>query len=512
MDKISSINPATLEIIDEVSMVMPEELPKIIDNARKAQAVWEKISIKIRKKLFKQLIEYIAAHIDEIAKIIHQETGKPRIEAVNSDILAGMTHIRFSMDTIEEAMKPKKIKFVGMQLFMSLLGRSSYILPKPVGIVGIISPWNFPFGIPFSQTVMAIAVGNAVILKPSSNTALTGLKIQEIFDRVGFPKNLIQTIPGSGSKLGNALVTSGIDRVIFTGSVSIGKQVMEKASQRLTPVVLELGDKSPMVIFDDVDLDRTVQGAVWGCFVNAGQVCAGTKRIYLHQKIYDEFLTKFKLAVEELKQGWNWDDPEISIGPVITENALKEMEENVRRAIEQGAKVLTGGKRNPNLKGYFFEPTVIVNATQDMDVVQKEIFGPIVVVLSFSSEEEAVTLANNTEFGLHGSVWTSNKGRAKRVAEKLTMGTVVINNLVYTYGLPQTPWGGNRSSGFGRTHSMIGFTELLELHHVHRDKTRIKREPWWYPYNSAKLQAQLDMIDILVRKKYLKVFSLLKNI
>ena len=513
MDKISSINPATLEIIDEVEIIMPESLPQIIKNARKAQEEWINKSDKERKKNFKQLRKYVAKNIDQIAKIIHKETGKPRIEAINSDILAGISHIQFSMDVIKEVMKPKKIKFTGMKLFLSTLGRSSYILPKPVGVVGIISPWNFPFGIPFSQIVMAIAAGNAVILKPSSDTPLTGLKMQEIFDLTGFPKNLIQAIPGSGRKLGNALVTSGVDRIIFTGSVAIGKQVMENASQSLTPVILELGGKSPMVIFEDADIDRSVKAATWGSFVNAGQVCAGIKRIYVQKNIYEEFISKFKESVESLKQGWNWEDPNISIGPVINESALKEMEDNVQHALGQGATILTGGKRNPELKGYFFEPTVIINATQDMDIIQKEIFGPIVVVLPFTSENEAIELANDNEFGLHGSIWSSNKKLAKRVAEKLIHGTVVINNLIYTYGLPQTPWGGNRNSGFGRTHGLIGFSELVEFEHVHIDKARImKKDPWWYPYDQKKLEAQLDLIDVLVLKKYQQLFSLMKKI
>lgn len=512
MNKIKSYNPATLELVGEVDVTEPEELDEIILKAREAQINWKSRSIKARKRLLKRMLDHVGKNMEPIAKIICQETGKPRLEAINSDILAGLAAIRYSIDYIEEIFEDKKIQFKGMRIPLKLMGRSSYINPKPLGVIGIISPWNFPFGIPFSQIAMAVTAGNSVILKPSSETPLTGKKIQDIFEDGGFPKNLVQTVPGSGSKIGDALVRSDVKRIVFTGSVAIGKRVMRMAAQNLTPITLELGGKSPMIVLDDARMERTVNGAVWASFVNSGQMCAGVKRIYIQDEIFEDFKTKLQKKAESLKQGYGWDDPTISMGPLINEAALNEMEKHVKTALEQGAKLIAGGKRDPNLKGYFFQPTILTNVTQDMDVVQKEIFGPIVPLLSFSTDEEAIKMANDTNFGLFGSVWTDDLKRGKRIAEKLTMGTVAVNNHAYTYGIPHTPWGGNKNSGLGRTHGKFGFEELLDQHHVHIDKQRLKNDIWWQPYNKTKLDAQFDIKDLIFLKKYHKGFSLLRKI
>lgn len=512
MSSITSYNPATLEAIGKSEKISADDLPNIILKARKTQEYWKNITIKDKKRLLKNLLNYISENVEDIAKIICLETGKPKLEAINSDILAGMASLRYSMDFLKKILKSHRIKFSGMKFPLTLMGRKSYINPKPLGVIGIISPWNFPFGIPFSQTIMAVAAGNSVLLKPSSETPLTGLKIGELFSASGFPKNLVNVIPGSGSVIGDALVKSNIDRIIFTGSVAVGKRVMQMAASRLTPVTLELGGKSPMIILKDAKLDRAVDGAIWGSFVNAGQMCAGIKRIYVQENIYKEFLKKFKEKAEIIKQGYGWDDPNISMGPLINEQALKEMEKHVKIAIEQGAEILIGGKRNSNLKGYFFEPTIIINAKQNHDVVQNEIFGPIVPVLPFSTDEEAIILANDTNFGLYGSIWTEDLKKGKKLAKQLTMGTIAINNHAYTYGIPHTPWGGNKNSGFGRTHGKFGFEELIDHHHIHIDKQRIKKDPWWQPYNKTKLDLQFDIKDFFFLKKYHKIFSLIHKI
>ncbi|MGV9199129.1 MAG: aldehyde dehydrogenase family protein [Promethearchaeia archaeon] len=512
MSIIKSLNPATLEVNDTIKETDPNELNPILKKAKQIQKQWKKTSLAKRKSLFKKLIEFISENMDQIARTIHNETGKPRIEAINSDVLAGLGAIRYTIDILDDVLEPKKIEFTGMKLPMWYMGRSSYIHPQPLGVIGIISPWNYPFGIPFSQVVMAVAVGNAVILKPSSETPLTGLKIQEVFEKVGFPKHLVQVVPGSGSKIGSALVKSDVGRIIFTGSVGVGKKIMEMASQALKPITLELGGKSPMIVLKDADLKRTVSGATWGCFLNAGQTCAGIKRIYIHEDIYDDFLGSFKQNVENLKQGWDWDDPEISIGPVINESALKDMQNHVKKAKEQGATIVTGGKKKENTNGLFFEPTIISAVSQDMDAVQEEIFGPIVTVLKFSTVNEAIEMANDTIFGLFGSVWTKDLEKGEEIAKQMTMGTIAVNNHVYTYGLPHTPWGGNKKSGIGRTHGKFGFEELLEPHHIHIDSGKIKEDLWWQPYNQEKLELQSDINDVLFRKKHLKMFKLIKKL
>jgi acyl-CoA reductase-like NAD-dependent aldehyde dehydrogenase len=511
-DVMKSYNPATAEIVGGTRKYNAEDLPHILEGAKEAQKIWNSVSIKKRKAFLKKTLEYISENINDIAKVIHDETGKPKIEAINNDILAGVAMIRFAIDYIEDVLKPSKIKFKGIRLPMMYMGRKSYIEPKPLGVIGIISPWNYPFGIPFSQVITAIAAGNSAILKPSSDTPLTGVKIQEIFEEVGYPDNLVQAIPGSGSGIGSELVKSDIDRIIFTGSVSIGKSILELSTQNLKPVTLELGGKSPMVILNDANIKRAASGATWASFVNAGQTCASVKRIYAQEQIYTEFIELFKQKTENLNQGNGWDNPNIDVGPVINEKALLDMEEQVAKAKAQGATILTGGERNQGLEGFFFKPTIITDVTQEMDAVCEEIFGPIVTVMPFQEEAVGIKLANDTDFGLFGSIWTEDLDKGRKLAYQMEMGTVSVNNHAYTYGIPHTPWHGNKNSGIGKTHGRFGFEEVIEQHHIHIDKGRIDKDPWWHPYNEDKLHTQHDINDVLFRKKYSKILSLIKRL
>ncbi len=509
---IRSVNPATLETVGDVRETLITQIPSIIDRARAVQQDWIKVPVTERIRLLKGAARYMRDHLDTIALTIASETGKPRIEAINSDIIAALGVLDFTKGAIKRILHPYRIRMGRMGFILRLLGRFSYIYPKPVGVVGIISPWNYPFGIPFSQILMAIAAGNAVILKPSSDTPLTALRMQEILVGAGFPKDLLQVVVGSGSGVGAKLVESGVDRIIFTGSTAVWREIMQRANQRLTPVTLELGGKDPMIIFADADMGRAVAAATWAAFLNSGQTCVGVKRIYVERPVYAEFLARLKEQAEHLKQGWGWDDPDVSVGALINARAVTDMERHVQRAIEQGAKVLVGGHRNPTLRGNFFEPTVLVDVTQDMDSVRQEIFGPIVVVLPFDSEQEAIRLANDSDFALSGSVWTRNIVRGKRVAKELESGTVDVNNVAYTYGLGATPWGGKRNSGFGRSHGDFGFHELLEPHHVHVDQGRLPRDPWWHPYNAGKISTSLSLMDVAFFGRFSKIFNLLKGL
>ena len=245
-------------------------------------------------------------------------------------------------------------------------------------------------------------------------------------------------------------------------------------------------------------------------------MCVGVRRIIVHRSIYDQFLEKFRALTQTLKQGWGWEDPDISVGPLINENAVHEMEAHVQNAIDQGARVVIGGKRNPDLQGYFFEPTIIADVTETMDIFTHETFGPITTVTPYDSDEEAIRIANNCDFALAGSVWTKDLKRGKWMAEQMESGTVIINNAAYTYGLPMTIWGGRKKSGFGRTHGELGFHELMDSHHVHIDKGKFSHEIWWNPYSADKLQANLDFLDVAFstkKRQYLsKVNRILRNL
>jgi succinate-semialdehyde dehydrogenase/glutarate-semialdehyde dehydrogenase len=364
----------------------------------------------------------------------------------------------------------------------------------------VIAPFNFPFSIPFTQTVAAVAAGNAVILKPSKETPMTGELVASLFREAGFPSGLVRCICGPGT--GDALARSSVDKIVFTGSTEVGRQVMQSASTRLTPVILELGGKDAMLVLEDADLERASSAAVWGAFVNSGQVCVGIKRIYVQENVMDEFLRLMKDKTLALKQGDGWSDSDVSLGPLINQRALEDMERQVQQAVLQGGIVVTGGERNPDLKGYFFRPTIVTGLDQKADLVQQETFGPIVTVLPFQTEEEALLDVNDSPFALSGSVWTRDMRRGRRLAESFRSGTAVVNNAVYTYGLPATPWGGRGKSGFGRTHGEWGFQEMMETHHVHLDSGRMRNDFWWFPYHKRKEEAQMFFMRFFFQKEW----------
>ena len=507
-ERIVKYNPATLEPVGELDATSPDEIPRIIHKARAAQAGWAALPLEERREVLKRLQAHVAANIETISRTICEETGKPRMEAINADMMSALSATMYSVEKMPSLFRPRGTDFGKLSLMMRYLGRRSYIQPRPLGVIAIIAPWNYPFGIPFSQAVMAVAAGNAVVLKPSSETPFTGLELRKAFIAAGVPEDLVQGVIGSGSKVGNALASSNVDRVIFTGSTEVGRKIMAAAAQRLNPVTMELGGKDPMVVLADADLPRAAEAAAWGCYVNAGQTCVCIKRIYVHESVYQQFLDLFSEKASRIKLGYGWDDPEVGMGPLINASAVEDMEAQVARAIEQGGRVLFGGKR-PNMKGHFFEPTAIVDAPQSSDIVQKETFGPIVAVLRFRTEEEAISMANDSSFALSGSVWTSDLGRGRAIAERMDGGTIHVNNVGYTFGLASTPWGGRKESGFGHTHGEEGFAELLEPHHVHVDKGRFARELWWHPYDQEGLELSRGLNDILFGGRYGRAAALL---
>lgn len=489
---IHKYNPATLEFVGEAEVTPPEELPNIIDKARKAQAEWFALPLEKREDVLRQVQNALADRTEEFVKLVSLETGKPVMEALATDVMNALSVGDFALGRMEHLFRESKVEFGSISTMMRYMGRSSYLIPRPLGVVGIIAPWNYPLAIPYSQTMMALAAGNAVVLKPSSHTPLTALRMGEMMLQAGLPEKLLQVIVGSGEDVGEALVRSDVDRVVFTGHPDVGRRIMTLAAQRLTPLTLELGGKDAFIVLKGADLRRAVKAACWGSFVNAGQTCVAVKRIYLHRSVEKKFTELFLNEVQALKQGYDPEDPSLTLGPLISEKAVQDMEAQVARALEQGAKALTGGKRTPGMKGYFFEPTVIVGAAQGSDLVQKETFGPVVALLTFDDEEEAVRLNNDSAYALNGSVWTADLEKGREMATRLRSGTITVNNVSYTYGLGATPWGGRGESGFGRTHGDAGFEEMIERQHVHLDHGKFPSEIWWPPYGEESMEAMRD--------------------
>ncbi|MGH9901902.1 MAG: aldehyde dehydrogenase family protein, partial [Pyrinomonadaceae bacterium] len=350
-----------------------------------------------------------------------------------------------------------------------------------LGVVGIISPWNFPWAIPLGEVVMALVAGNSVVLKPSELTPLVGLKIGEVFRRAGLPEGLLEIVTGDGST-GAALAAAGVDKIMFTGSVATGRRVAEAAARRLTPVVLELGGKDPMIVLEDADLEAAASAAVWGAFANSGQACASVERCYVHESIALAFTARVVEKVKSLRQDVGTREG-TDVGAMSSERQLRVVEEHVSEAVARGARVLAGGGRARGFeRGSFYEPTVLAGVDHTMLVMREETFGPVLPLMTFETEEEAVRLANDSPYGLTASVWTRDTGRGRRVAARVEAGTVMVNEVLYTHGIAQTPWGGVKQSGLGRTHGRPGLLELVAPHHVHVNRLARLHDLWWFPY------------------------------
>jgi succinate-semialdehyde dehydrogenase/glutarate-semialdehyde dehydrogenase len=350
--------------------------------------------------------------------------------------------------------------------------------------------------------MMSLIAGNAVVLKPSEVTPLIALKARELYLAADLPPDLFQIVTGRGAA-GAALINAGIDYCVFTGSVNTGKKVAAACGERLIPCTLELGGKAPAVVCADADLDRAAQAITWGGFANSGQVCASVERVYAIDAIHDQLVGKIVERTLQLRQGDASATPsagDVDVGAMAWDQQVAHVEKLVDAAVAQGARVATGGKRRAG-PGLFFEPTVLLDCTHEMDVMTKEIFGPVIPIMRVRDEEEAVRCANDSHLGLIAYVFTRDRERGKRLAERIEAGTVMVNDVLNTYACPETPWGGVKQSGIGRTHSVIGLRDLCETRHVNYDRVALGREVWWYPYKDGTFRALLRGARLLFGKR-----------
>ena len=477
-NEIISINPATNKEVGRVKIFSEQEVFDAVTKSRKVSEIWQKTTFAKRRKIIMSAREVILSEMDEIARLISDEMGKPIAEAYSTEIAPVLDLMQFFAKKTGEILRPEK-RNIGL---LGLMGRSSKIIYKPLGVIGIISPWNFPLSIPLGEVVMALMAGNSVILKPSELTPLVGKKIGEIFKAVDLPKHVLQVVSGGG-KTGAALVDAGVNKIMFTGSVETGKKVAKNASKTLTPVVLELGGKDPMIVFADANLEKASSAAIWGAFTNSGQACSSVERLYVEAEIADKFTKMIVEKTNKLRQDHGCEES-TDIGSMSSKQQLDIVENHVEDFKKSGAEILMGGKKKENLDGFFFEPTVIKNVTNKMRAMQEETFGPTLPIATFKTEEEAVELANDTDFGLTASVWTSDLSRGKRVAENILAGTVNVNEVLYTHGIAQTPWGGFKNSGYGRTHGKEGLMELVATQHIHVNRFLFTPDVWWFGYSA----------------------------
>jgi succinate-semialdehyde dehydrogenase/glutarate-semialdehyde dehydrogenase len=475
--EIVSYDPATGQEIGSVPRRTAAEVREAVARARIAQKAWSGLSFRARGAIVLKAREIVLDQTDEIAKTVARETGKPVPEAISMEIVPSLDLMHYFARNTADLLEPQPIDIAQY----GLMGRSSQIVYKPLGVIGIISPWNFPWATPLDEVVMALMAGNAVVLKPSELTPFTALKIGEVLKQAGLPEAVLEIVTGDGST-GAALVDAAVDKLIFTGSVETGKRVAEAAAKHLTPVVLELGGKDPMIVFEDANLKNAARAVVWGAFLNAGQACSSIERCYVHESIAKEFIDLVVNETLALKQGAP-DSENVDIGAMSNERQLKLVEDHIADAKDRGAQILTGGARVSDSDGWFHEPTVLVNVDHSMKVMRDETFGPTLPIMTFKSEDEAVRLANESIYGLTASVWTNNIARGECVAQKIQAGTVMVNEVIYTHAIAQTPWGGVKQSGYGHTHGRMGLLELVTAQHIHVNRVPWLADVWWFKYS-----------------------------
>ncbi len=475
--EIVSINPSTGEENGRVPLMDAADVVAAVRRARAAQPAWAKLSYSERARFILRAREIVLNQLEEIAKLISRETGKPVTEAIAMEIVPTLDLMHYFASNTKKLLDRSRIG-LGQYNFMA---RSSYIVYKPLGVVGIISPWNFPWATPLDEVAMALMAGNAVVVKPSELTPLTALKIENVFKQAQLPEGLVQVVTGDGST-GSALVDAGVNKIMFTGSVNTGKRVAEMAAKHLTPVVLELGGKDPMIVLEDANLENAARAAVWGAFCNSGQACASIERCYVHESIASKFTDLVVKETQLLKQDKASTDA-IDIGAMTNERQLLIVEDHVGDAVARGAKVRTGGHRLNVNGGWFHQPTVVTGVDHSMKLMRDETFGPVLPIMTFKTDEEAIRLANDSIYGLTASVFTGDISRGKRIAEQVDAGTVMVNEVVYTHAVAQTPWGGVKQSGYGRTHGRLGLLELVSAQHIHVNAMPRLADVWWFPYS-----------------------------
>jgi succinate-semialdehyde dehydrogenase/glutarate-semialdehyde dehydrogenase len=484
-------SPVTLEPIGELECMTAADVAVALEKARKAQPAWAGLSFEERGRVLDRVRSRVLDEQDRIIRKVIEETGKTETEAFGMEIFASCDALCYYAKNAKRFLAPRKQRIHGVLGFAKRLR----IVYKPLGVVGVIVPWNGPFVLAMNQTAQALMAGNAVLLKGSEVTPHSTALVGELFAESGLPDGVLQVIMGDG-ETGAALVEAGVDKISFTGSVATGRKVAEACGRQLVPVTLELGGKDAMIVCEDADLDRAAAGALIGSCMNTGQYCCGTERIYAVDAIYDAFVDKVVEGAKALRQA---DAGEVDVGAIFWDRQLAIIESHVRDAVEKGAEVRVGGRRNPSLRGLYFEPTVITDVTHEMDLMTKETFGPVVSIMRVADEREALRLANDSPYGLNGNVWTRDKRKGFRLAEQMETGGVCINDMALTYGVPEAPFGGVKQSGVGQVNGETGMRGYCHAHPMIVDRFGGKKVQGGYPYRAKDLQGMKKFANLLWR-------------
>ena len=474
-------SPATLEVNDRVVEMTPENVERAVSDAAAAQREWAARSIEERVEVFERVRDLLLERKESIARNATEEVGKPFGEAMVYETGAALAAVEFvteqGPDLLEEPIPLGSFSSAG----------TSTLVREPIGVVGVITPWNYPFAIPAFEVVPVLFAGNGVVMKPGEATPRSAFELRDLLYDAGVPEDLFAVVPGRGSVTGQALVESDIAHLSFTGSSEVGFELERACSERGISLARECGGSDPAIVLPDADLEFTASGVVSIRFLNAGQSCAAVKRLYVHESVEADLREKILERVENLRVGYGPDEV-FEVGPLISEEALENVHSQVERSVEMGAEVLLGGEPMDR-EGHFYEPTVLTNVTQDMPVVTEETFGPVLPIMSYETVDEAVEKANDTRYGLSASVWTTDTERGEEVARRIEAGTVLVNDHCYTGALFETPWGGYGDTGGDFSHGRWAIEAVTRTKHVHvtpgEPSLRQGRfeNPWWFPYD-----------------------------
>jgi succinate-semialdehyde dehydrogenase/glutarate-semialdehyde dehydrogenase len=478
--KLISENPATLEPVGEVSVASRELCHGAIQAAKDAFPFWRWLDPREKRAIFKRAENIMARRASEAARLIAMEKGSPYPESLAVEVFGALQSLNYYGENQGRLLRSHRAGHHA-PLFFHKSGSFHF---HPLGPTLIISPWNFPFLIPVCDILSALTGGNTVVLRPSTATPLTALLIGEVFVEAGLPPGVLNVVVCRVPEAEAMITDPDVQTVMFTGSVGIGKRVVELCSRNLTNVTLELGGKDPMIVLPDADLERAARGAVWTAFMNCGQSCGSIERVYVAREVAEPFTARVVELARKVRVG-NPLDEDVDMGPMATAGQLKVVEEHIADARERGAAIPVGGGRVAGRPGYFIEPTILTGVDHTMKVMTEETFGPTLPIMAFDGDDEAVRLANDSQYGLTASVWTRDRKRAGWFAERLEAGSVTINDHMYSFVEPRAIWGGIKQTGMGRSHGPFGLHELVNIKYVGMDFLKKESQMWWFPYNQS---------------------------
>jgi acyl-CoA reductase-like NAD-dependent aldehyde dehydrogenase len=470
-------NPATGEVIAYVADLGPEQVAELARRARAAQPGWQALGFDGRARALLAMRRWLMDNADRVVATLISETGKTHEDAWMIEVTYTAGALSYWAKHAERLLADQTVPVSTL----AVIGKKLVTRYEPLGLVGIIGPWNYPMVNSFGDAIPALLAGNSVILKPSDVTPLTSLLLAEGLQRSGLPANVFQIATGRGAT-GGALVDEA-DMIMFTGSTATGKKVMARAAQTLTPVALELGGKDPMIVLADADVERAANAAVYYSMLNGGQTCISIERVYVEEQIYDDFVGRVVAKVDALRQGSSTAAGSVEVGAMTTAAQLEIVERHVADAIAKGARALTGGRRGGG-EGHFYEPTVLVDVDHSMQAMTEETFGPTLPIMRVADAEEALRLANDSPYGLGASIYTGDGRRGQELARRIEAGAVCVNDALLNYLAVELPMGGWKASGLGTRHGAAGIRKFTKQQSLLVTRLALKREPFMFPYKA----------------------------